>query len=353
MSYQVTLKNSGKAFTCSADETVLEAAMRQGINLPYGCKNGACGSCKGQITAGQVQHGDHSEKALSAAEETQGLALFCCAKPQTNLEIDVREVTGAGDIPIKKIPCRVASLERAAPDVVIVKLQLPATERFQFLAGQYIEFLLKDGKRRAYSLASAPHEEGPLELHIRHMPGGTFTDFVFGSNESGTMMKEKDILRFEGPLGSFFLREDSEKPIIFLASGTGFAPIKAIIEHIRHQGIARPISLYWGGRRPHDLYHDAQCKLWAQELPNFQYIPVISDALAEDAWAGRTGFVHQAVMHDFPNMSGHQVYACGAPIVVESARNEFVAQCQLPADQFFADAFTSAADLAKKTATPS
>ena len=236
---------------------------------------------------------------------------------------------------------------------MIVKLQLPATERFQFLAGQYIEFLLKDGKRRAYSLASAPHAEGPLELHIRHMPGGTFTDFVFGSNESGTMMKEKDILRFEGPLGSFFLREDSEKPIIFLASGTGFAPIKAIIEHIRHQGITRPISLYWGGRRPHDLYHDAQCQTWAQELPNFKYIPVISDALAEDAWTGRTGFVHQAVMHDFPNMSGHQVYACGAPIVVESARNEFVAQCQLPADQFFADAFTSAADLAKKTTTAS
>ena len=346
MSYQVTLKNSGKAFTCSADETVLEAAMRQGINLPYGCKNGACGSCKGQITAGQVQHGDHSEKALSAAEETQGLALFCCAKPQTNLEIDVREVTGAGDIPIKKIPCRVASLERAAPDVVIVKLQLPATERFQFLAGQYIEFLLKDGKRRAYSLASAPHEEGPLELHIRHMPGGTFTDFVFGSNESGTMMKEKDILRFEGPLGSFFLREDSKKPIIFLAAGTGFAPIKSIIEQMQAKKIDRSIYLYWGGRRPSDLYLSDLCKTWEKEIPNFQYIPVISDGLPEDAWQGRTGFVHEAVIEDHPNLKDFQVYACGAPVMVNAARTDFSAKCQLPEEEFFADSFTSAADLA-------
>jgi len=234
VSYQITIKNSGKTFSANSDETVLEAAMRQGIHLPYGCKNGACGSCKGKVESGCVSHGDHNEKALSGEEALNSMALFCCAKAESDLVIDVREVEAHGDVVIKKIPCRVASLNRVTDDVVIVKLQLPATEKFQFVAGQYIEFLLKD-KRRAYSIASAPHEEGPLELHIRHMPGGAFTDFVFGSSESGTMMKEKDILRFEGPLGSFFLREDSNKPIIFIASGTGFAPIKGIVEHIRHQ----------------------------------------------------------------------------------------------------------------------
>lgn len=353
MSHQITLKNSGKTFTANADESILEAALRQGIQLPYGCKNGACGSCKGQVVSGSVTHGDHSDKALPQQEATNGSALFCCARATSDLMIDVREVTGAGDIPIKKVPCRVAHIERAAEDVVIVHLQLPATERFQFLAGQYIEFLLKDGKRRAYSLASAPHEEGPIELHIRHMPGGSFTDFVFGSTQDGATMKEKDILRFEGPLGSFFLREDSDKPIIFVASGTGFAPIKSIIEHMRHQGLSRKIKLYWGGRRPRDFYHDTLCKEWEEKIPHFEYIPVASDLTPEDTWTGKTGFVHQVAMQENPDMSGYQVYACGAPIVVESARHDFVAHCALPADEFYADAFTSAADLAKKAASAS
>jgi CDP-4-dehydro-6-deoxyglucose reductase len=182
------------------------------------------------------------------------------------------------------------------------------------------------------------------------MPGGTFTDFVFGKTENGTTLKEKDILRFEGPMGSFFLRENSDKPIIFIASGTGFAPIRGIIEHMRHAGITRPAKLYWGGRRPKDFYRDALCQSWAKEIPDFEYIPVASDATPEDQWTGRTGFVHVAAMEDNPNMSAYQVYACGAPIVIESAKNDFVAKCNLPADEFYADAFTSAADLAKKKA---
>jgi CDP-4-dehydro-6-deoxyglucose reductase len=187
------------------------------------------------------------------------------------------------------------------------------------------------------------------------MPGGSFTDFVFGTTESGTMMKEKDILRFEGPMGSFILR-DSVKPIIFIASGTGFAPIRGIIEHMRYEGIKRPIKLYWGGRRPKDLYRHDLCLSWAKEMHEFEYIPVASDDLPEDGWTGRTGFVHLAAMTDNPDMSGYQVYACGAPIVIESAKNDFVAKCHLPDDEFYSDAFTSAADLAKKAAlsnTPS
>lgn len=349
MSYQITLKSSGKQFTTNPDETILEAALRQGINLPYGCKNGACGSCKGKVVEGQVQHGQHSENALNKADETAGAILFCCAHPQSDLVIEAREVQGAGDIAIRKVPCRVNSINKPSTDVAILKLQLPAAERFQFLAGQYLEFLLKDGQRRAYSIANAPDQEGPLELHIRHLPGGLFTDFVFGAITPA--LKEKDILRFEGPLGSFFLREDSKKPIIFLAAGTGFAPIKSIIEQMQSKKIHRPIELYWGGRRPSDLYLNDLCKTWEKDIPNFKYIPVISDGLPEDAWHGRTGFVHQAVIDDHPSLKDFQVYACGAPVMVNAARNDFSAQCHLPEEEFFADSFTSAADLATNEAT--
>ena len=344
MSYQVTLKTSGKQFTVDSEESILEAALRQGINLPYGCKNGACGSCKGKVLEGQLSHGQHSEGALSRAEETAGSILFCCAHPQSDLLIEAREVQGSGDIAIRKIPCRVNAITKPSTDVAILKLQLPAAERFQFLAGQYLEFLLKDGQRRAYSIANAPEQEGPLELHIRHLPGGLFTDFVFGVKDPA--LKEKDILRFEGPLGSFFLREDSKKPIIFVAAGTGFAPIKSIIEQMQLKKIARPVYLYWGGRRPGDLYLPELCASWEKEIANFKYIPVISDAQPEDQWQGRTGFVHQAVMQDHPDMKDFQVYACGAPIMVNSARTDFSSQCHLPEEEFFADSFTSAADLA-------
>lgn len=343
VSYQVTLKTSGKQFTVSHDETVLEAALRQGINLPYGCKNGACGSCKGKVVEGQITHEQHSENALSKADETAGGILFCCSHPQTDLLIEAREVQGAGDIAIRKVPCRVNAILKPSKDVAILKLQLPAAERFQFLAGQYIEFLLKDGQRRAYSIANPPDQEGPLELHIRHLPGGVFTDFVFGT--ATPALKEKDILRFEGPLGSFFLREDSKKPIIFLAAGTGFAPIKSIIEQMQAKKIQRPIELYWGGRRPNDLYLNELCQRWESEITDFKYVPVISNSLPEDAWKGRTGFVHQAVIDDHPNLEGFQVYACGAPVMVNAARNDFSSKCHLSEEEFFADSFTSAADL--------
>ena len=329
-----------------ADETVLEAAIRQGIQLPYGCKNGACGSRKGKVLEGRIEHGDHSQSALSTLDETAGATLLCCAHPKSNVLIDVREIQGGGDIPVRKVPCRIQTITYPSDDVAILQLQLPASERFQFLAGQYLEFLLKDNKRRAYSIASAPHQEGPIELHIRHLPGGLFTDPLFGQGADGKSIKEKDILRFEGPQGSFFLREDTQKPIIFLASGTGFAPIKSILLHMREKKMEREVYFYWGGRRPKDLYMDALCQEFVGTLPRFHYIPVISDALPEDHWTGRTGFVHRAVMADFPDLSAFQVYACGAPIVIQSAQTDFVEQCGLPEDEFYADSFTSEADLA-------
>ena len=251
----------------------------------------------------------------------------------------------ASDIQIRKMPSRVMGMDKISDDVMVVKLQLPAADPFRFYAGQYLEFILKDGRRRSYSMATPPNPENLVELHLRHMPGGVFTDHVCGVGP--TQMKIREILRVEGPFGSFFLREESDKPIVFLASGTGFAPIKAIVEYMISQGIKRKAVLYWGGRRPADLYLSDLARQWVQTLPDFSYIPVVSDALPEDAWTGRTGFVHKAVQEDIPDLSGYQVYACGAPVMVESARKDFTSQNGLPEEEFFADAFTTEADTAR------
>ncbi|WP_296490570.1 CDP-6-deoxy-delta-3,4-glucoseen reductase [Rhodoferax sp.] len=336
--FHITIEPSGRTFTVAAGETILAAGIAQGINLPYGCKDGACGSCKCKISGGSVAQGAHQSKALSDAEEAQGFVLTCCASPQSDVVLESRQVTLEGAFAIKKMPVRATTLEKASSDVIILKLQMPANDVFAYHAGQYIEFLLRDGVRRSYSMASAPHLIGQgLELHIRHMPGGKFTDHVFGA------MKERDILRIEGPYGSFYLREDSAKPIVLLASGTGFAPIKAIIEHMHFKGIKRQVRLYWGGRRPADLYMNEWVTTRMTEMPNLLYVPVVSDALPGDNWRGRTGFVHRAVLQDLPDLSGHQVYACGAPIVVDSARADYL-RAGLPEDEFYADAFTSEAD---------
>ena len=336
--YSVTIEPSGRNFTMEGDETVLMAGIRQNVALPYGCKDGACGSCKCKKISGTVVHRNHQAKALTADEEAAGYVLTCCATPQSDLVLESRQVTQAGAIPIRKMPTRISKLARLSDDVMVMQLQLPANDTFTYKPGQYIEFILRDGARRSYSMANAPQADVGVELHIRHMPGGKFTDLVFGS------MKEKEILRIEGPFGSFFLREDSAKPIILLASGTGFAPIKALIEQMQQQGIARPATLYWGGRRPTDLYLDAWVQDKLQSMPNLRYVPVVSDAQLADAWTGRTGFVHQAVLQDHADLSGYQVYACGAPVVVDSARRDFCASADLPEDEFFADAFTSEAD---------
>jgi CDP-4-dehydro-6-deoxyglucose reductase, E3 len=341
MSHLVTIQPSGHSFHVQPDETVLTAALRDGISLAYGCRNGACGSCKGKLVEGSIDYGKHSDTALPADEQARGMALFCVARPLTDIVIEAREISGLKDQQVKTLPCRVQLLAKPAPDVALISLKLPANERLQYLAGQYIEILLKDGKRRSYSMANAPHDDALLQIHVRHMPGGLFTEQVFGK------MKERDILRFEGPHGTFFLREDSDKPIVLLASGTGFAPIKAIVEHAIFEGKTRPMTLYWGGRRPRDLYLHELALGWAAEHSQIKYVPVISDALPEDIWSGRTGFVHRAVMEDFPNLSSYQVYACGAPVVIDAARRDFSAQCALPAEEFYADSFTTEADLAK------
>src|SRR5256714_5426884 len=334
MPMQITIKPSGHAFPCDADETVLQAAMRADLMIPYGCRNGACGTCKGKIIEGDVDYGAYQRSTLSDDEKRVGLALFCCAKPLTDLVIEVREVRRAGDIQIRRLPCRIESIEKPASDVAIVRLKLPANGRLQFLAGQYLDFLLKDGKRRSFSLATPPHADELLELHIRHVPGGFFPDALFST------YKGREILRLEGPLGAFYLREESDKPIIFVAGGTGFAPIKAIIEHALYSGVERPMVLYWGARAKQDLYLPDLPGSWQKGNGQFTYIPVLSDPLPADNWPGRTGFVHQAVLDDFRDLSGYQVYACGGPAMIDAAKRDFVNLRSLPADEFYADSFT-------------
>lgn len=334
----VRLEPSGHTFTVEPGETLLEAALRQNIGLPYGCRNGACGSCKGLLRAGELEYDDYQERALHAAERAAGKALTCCTHPLTDIVFEVKELTGAKDLAIRTLPCRVEKVERPADDVAILYLKLPTGERLQFLAGQYVDILLKEGKRRSFSLANAPHDDQFLQLHVRKSPGGAFSNYVF------EQMKERAILRFEGPLGTFYLREDSDKPMIFVAGGTGFAPIKAQIEHLFHHGDDRPIVLYWGARARKDLYLPDMPVKWQQDHPNFTFIPVLSDPSPDDQWQGRTRLVHQAVLDDFKDLSGYQVYACGAPAMTDIAKQTFVEERGLPEDEFYCDAFTPSVD---------
>jgi len=336
MPLQITIKPSDHSFACDEGETVLAAAMRADLMIPYGCRNGACGTCKGRILGGEVDYGTYQPGTLTDKEKAEGFALFCVATPNTPLLIEVREVRRAGDIAIRKLPCRIEKIDKVAPDVAIVSLKLPANERLQYLAGQYIDLLLKDGRRRSFSIATAPEDDSLLELHIRHVPGGYFSGALFSE------YKGREILRFEGPLGTFFLREESDKPLIFVAGGTGFAPIKAIVEHALRRDVLRSMVLYWGVRSLRDLYLPDLPLTWQAKHREFRFIPVLSDPLPEDRWPGRTGLVHKAVMADFPDLSGHQVYACGGPAMIDAAKREFTTECKLPAADFFADSFTYA-----------
>ena len=333
MTHRVTLKPSGHSYEVQEGQNVLQAGLDAGFMMPYSCRSGVCRTCRGTVVEGKLDYGAVHPTYLPDSDKAKGYALLCQAKPLSDLVIEVREVEGVRP---RIIPCRVERLEKPAPDVAVIGLRLPMNENFRFLAGQYIDFLLKDGKRRSYSLATRPDPGGvtALEIHVRHTPGGVFTDHVFGK------LKVRDLLRFEGPLGSFYLREDSAKPIVMVASGTGFAPIKAICEHAFEKKVTRPMTLYWGCRVRRDLYMLETASAWKH--PNLTFVPVLSD----EKWDGRTGFVHRAVMEDFPDMSGVQVYACGAPVVIESARRDFSAQCALPAEEFYADSFLTEADKA-------
>jgi len=342
MSCQIQFQPGGHIFTADENRTVLESALEAGLTPPHGCRTGVCGACKSKILDGQVELGAYAEHALPAAEREAGRTLLCSARPRSDLLIEVHGVEQSVENKPKQLPSRVMRLERLAEDVMRVELQLPATEPFTFRAGQYIDILLADGQRRSFSIANPPSKTGSLELHIRRIPGGHFTTHVFEG------MKPRDILRIEGPHGSFWLREKSDKPIVMLAGGTGFAPLKGLIEHVIHLGLARPITLYWGARACEGLYLHEMAQSWQSSLLGFRYIPVVSETRPDDGWTGRRGLVHEAVLTDFADLSQHEVYACGAPPMIEAARDSFTRTRKLPVDAFYSDAFTFAARPAAK-----
>ena len=337
MKFSVVVEPNGPSFEVAADESILDAAMRQDIPLAYSCRDGLCGACKARILAGSVTYPDERPEALTDADQQEGLALLCQARPTSDLRLEANIADAIAGIPIRKMPCRVSSSEQLSHDVMRIILTLPGKIKFRFLAGQYIDFILKDGHRRSYSIANAPHDGDHIELHVRYVKGGEFAEYAFGN------MPEKAMLRIEGPLGTFYLREESDRPLIFMAGGTGFAPVKGLIEHSLHIGQTRPIHLYWGARALRDLYDPEMAQQWADQHSHIQFVPVLSDPEIEDDWQGRTGYVHDAIMEDFSDLSGFDIYAGGPPEMVNAGFDSFRTHGLTP-EHYFSDSFEYARD---------
>lgn len=340
MTYRVELEPSGLTFEVKPGELILTAGLAAGIRMPYGCRMGTCRSCRGRIRSGKVDLGAAHIAYLPQHQRDEGYALLCQATARSDLRIEVEELPLLATPQV--LPAIIKKITAKAADVKVLALRLPLHANLQFAAGQYVDFLLPEGVRRSYSIANPASAAGviDLEFHIRHLPGGLFTSKLFGG------MKEREKIQFEGPLGTFFLRK-SPKPALFIASGTGYAPIRSILLSELPRSSERQMVLYWGGRHRRDLYMMEEAEQFERQYENFSFVPVLSEARADDNWAGATGFVHRAAVRDYPDLSSWQVYACGAPVMVDAARNDFTGQCGLPEDEFYADAFVSMADIAR------
>ena len=334
MSFEVTIAGSGHRFEVDEDETILDAAIRQDIGLPYGCRNGFCGACLATLVEGEVEYPDgEPDKLLDAPEDA---CLPCQAVPRSDLVLEVEEIETPEEIKPRTMPVKVVKIDHLADDVVRLWLKLPEEQRLQFMAGQYLDFLLDDGRRRAFSIANPPHEDDLIELHIRHVDGGVFTDWAF------TQMKDGTILRIEAPLGTFTLDEESDRPMLFIAGGTGFAPIKSQIEHAFHAGLDRPMVLYWGVRSQEDLYLPDLPRQWEREHENFRFVPVLSEP--DEGWQGRSGWVHEAVLEELGDeLPKYDVYMAGPPPMVSAARDALLER-GVPESQLHYDSFEYAAD---------
>ncbi len=333
MPFSVSNQRNNSCFVSHDDETILDAALRDSRIYPYGCRSGVCGACKSDLISGKVDYGTYEDFALTNEEKAQGKVLLCQAIPQQDVVIDVEEIMTGADIQIKMLPCRVGKIERVAADVVRLFLTLPKTQTFNFIAGQYLDIILKDGQRRSFSIANLPQQalQQGLELHIRHVVGGHFTPRVFDA------MKASDLLRFEGPFGTYFLQSETDKPIIMIAGGTGFAPIQGLFQQAVAQNPKHDIHLFWGARDQQDLYMDDQVKQWLETYPNLKYTPVLSDNTAED-WAGDSGFVHEIVSKTYAHFDHYDVYASGPPIMIDAVRDSLLAKGMKP-ERFFFDSF--------------
>ncbi|MGF6148769.1 CDP-6-deoxy-L-threo-D-glycero-4-hexulose-3-dehydrase reductase [Kingella potus] len=336
MNHTITLSPDNETFEADEGESILAAARRQGFNLPHSCQAGICGQCKAEVLSGRYEQGEHAEQALPAEEAAQNKILMCCCYAQSGLELKVPGYNSSRMPPVKSLPARVAAVDYIG-DTAVVRLDMPKKPAFVFLAGQYIDILLKDGHTRSYSLAGSSAHTEQLELHIRKRDGGLFSSLLFGSDPA---IKEKTVMRVRGPMGTFVLQEDSTAPLILLATGTGFAPVQSILHRLAEQDSSRTVRLYWGGRTLEELYYHKQAAELAGRLKNACFIPVLSRA--DDSWQGARGYVWQQVLRDCPDLSASEVYACGSPAMIRDAQQALVAEGRLKADAFFADAFLPA-----------
>lgn len=331
---QITVSPSNTQFTTQPNETILSAAIRNGINLPHSCQSGVCGSCAAKLVSGNIQKsGEYDDYVLSEEEIAAGTILLCCSQADGDVTIDMPSYAGAKAIAIRTLPARVGKVE-VRGDVAVLTVALPKAPPFIFHAGQYMEILLKDGSR-SYSIANAPSQNSALEFHIKHHEGGLFSPQLFDGR-----LKSGAIIRLRGPLGSFYLNEENaHKPLIFMATGTGFAPVKAIISHIAETDPQRPLHIYHGVRKQADLYDETALQALLATLPNAQYTPILSRP--DDTWTGATGYITEHVLRDYPDLSAHEVYACGSPDMIRDSKTALTTQAQLPSHAFYSDAFTA------------
>ncbi|MEJ0037158.1 MAG: FAD-binding oxidoreductase [Gammaproteobacteria bacterium] len=331
--YSVRIEPHGRTLRVRADQSVLEVALAAGLNLPHSCRSGHCASCRVRLLSGEIHYPNGRTAGLTATEAAAGHVLLCQARPRSDLRVEARFIANASEAEIKTLPCRIARMERLAPDVMQVFLRLPAVEPLQFRAGQYLDVLLDGGQRRSFSIASPPHDSGEIELHVRHVPGGGFTGALFEKLRAGAL------LRIEGPIGQFIYRE-SVAPALLIAGGTGFAPIKSMLRHALERGATRPLHFYWGARRSVDLYEEKVVLEWVRQFPNLTFTAVLSEAGVDAAAADhhRAGWVHEAALADYPDLSGFDVYAAGPPAMVEAVRATFPAR-GLSEDRLHFDSF--------------
>ena len=341
MSFEITNRRSGESFVANGDETILAAALRAGRLFPYGCRNGVCGACKSTLVSGRVEYGEYDKAALDDDERAQGKALLCQAIALEDVVVDVAEIATDGAIQIKMLPCRIAKMEKLADDVMRVFLQLPRTQTFNFLPGQYIDLIMKDGARRSFSIANLPDEsrEEGIELHIRRVPGGRFTPKLFD------VLRERDLLRLEGPFGGYVWQSADDAPVLMIAGGTGFSPVKGLIGLALQNNPRQRMHLFWGARDEQDLYLHELAQTWADAHENFDYTPVLSSLPPARAaqWQGARGWVHDAVLEAHSKFDEFDVYASGPPVMIDALRSR-LGEKGMRESRFFFDSFTYADD---------
>ncbi len=332
MSAHVQVKPSGREFLVDGNDSLLEAALRSGLSLDYGCSIGSCGKCKARILSGQAHRTRHSDYALTAAEKNAGVLLMCCHTALTDLVIEAREAHGAADMPWQTIDTRVKSVSPLGDEVRLLHLQTPRSNRLRFLAGQSASLALPDGSSASLPVASCPCDDRNLQFHIRRRAGDAFAERVFDG------LKGVDSVRVQGPRGEFVLNEESHRPLVFIAGESGFAPIKSLIEHAMALDAAETLHLYWiaSGGRGH--YLDNLCRSWSDALDNFRYDPITARLALPDEEALQAALAQ--VLQDHPRLGDCDVYVAGPGPWANAAEFQLLEQ-GLPREQLFVNTLES------------